>query len=372
MIGEQQEFIAELDQALASGAISQRADALRRITDLFMAASAAYSDQQIALFDEVMVRLSTDMETSIRVALAGRLAAIPTAPRNLMRLLAADPAIEVAGPVLKASSRLDDPTLVERAQTGSQAHLLAISQRASIAEAVTDVLVERGDRIVALSTVNNAGARFSSAGHRILVERSKDDEDLAVGVLSRDDMPHHQLLKLFSVASENVRRALEAADRHKTLFIRDMIAGVSNQMQDRLREQARDYIEAERTVAELHRAGKLDEDALRSFAAAGRFDEATVALSILCDLPIGACERAMVQPRAELVLLLARAIGLSWNAAKALLLLRAGADGMAPANIDQSLNAFSKLRPDTARKALQFLRLRERAAISNPGATGYQ
>ena len=372
MTGEQQQLIEELDLALASGAISQRADALRRITDLFMSASAAYSERQVALFDDVMVRLSTDMESSIRVALASRLAAIPTAPRNLMRLLAADPSIEVAGPVLKASLRLDDPTLVERAQTGSQAHLLAISQRASIAEAVTDVLVKRGDRIVALSTVNNAGARFSDAGHRILIERSKDDEDLAVGVLSRNDVPHHQLLKLFSVASEKVCRALEAADRHKTLFIRDMVAGVSNQMQDRLREHARDYIDAEQHVAALHRAGKLGEEALRSFAAEGRFDEATVALSILCDLPIGACERAMVQPRAELVLLLARAIGLSWSTAKAMLLLRAGADGVSPADLDRSLNAFSRLRPDTARKALQFLRLRERAAISSPGATGYQ
>ena len=54
-----------------------------------------------------------------------------------------DSAIEVAGPVLSHSERLDDPILVESAMTKSQDHLLAISRRKALAEPVTDVLVEK-------------------------------------------------------------------------------------------------------------------------------------------------------------------------------------------------------------------------------------
>ena len=104
----------------------------------------------------------------------------------------------------------------------------------------------------------------------------------------------------------------------------------------------------------------------RSSPTAGKFDETTVALSILCDLPIGACERAMVQNRADLLLLLAKAIGLSWDTTKAILLLRAGRRGISPNELEQSLASFSRLRQETARKALQFHRLRERASILKP------
>jgi uncharacterized protein (DUF2336 family) len=370
-MNEAQSLLEELDGALASNAIVDRARALRRVTDLFLTASAAYSEPEIAVFDHVMWRLAQEMETSLRAVLAARLAKVPNAPKTLMRTLANDQAIEVAGPVLRSSARLDDPTLVATAMAASQDHLLAISERATISEAVTDVLVERGDRIVALSTVCNAGARFSQAGHGILVERSKDDEELAVGVWSRTDVPHHQLLKLFSQVTENVRQKLEAADRGKTHYIRDMMVGVANEMQNQMRAKAHDYVEAERQVSALYRAGELNDAKVLAFASSGHFDATTVALSILCDLPIGACERAMVQDRAELVLMLARAVGLSWETTKAILRLRAGEANVASKDLVQCLNSFTKLKADTAGKALQFLRMRERAAISNPGPSAF-
>lgn len=370
-MSKHQTLVQELDDALANCAIGHRADALRQITDHFLSAPSAFTEREIAVFDDVMMRLAEDMETALRAALASRLAKIPNAPRNLIRALAADTAIEVAAPVLTWSPRLDEPTLVEHARTGSQDHLLAISKRALLGEAITDVLIERGDRIVALSTVNNAGARFSETGHRILVDRSKDDDDLAMGIWSRPDIPHRQLLRLFSLASDNVRRRLEAADRGKAQFIRDMVVDVSNQIQSDMRAQSRVYLDAERTVALLHRHGELNDARLLAFATAGKFEEATVGLSILCDLPIGATERAMVQDRPELILLLAKAIGLSWPTTKAILILRAGPGGMAPAEIEQGLSTFSRLRPETARKALHFIRLRERASIFSPSSAAF-
>jgi uncharacterized protein (DUF2336 family) len=353
-------IIEELEEALSTRAIGYRAEALRRITDLFLGGAADYGADEVALFDDVMVRLIGEMETTVRAALARRLAAIPNAPQNLVRKLAQDEAIDVAGPVLAGSVRLAEEVLVETASTASQDRLLAISKRAVVSEAVSDVLVTRGDRAVALSTVANSGARFSELGHGILVERSKDDDELAAGVWSRQDIPRHHLLKLFTVASENVRRTLQSVDGQSTKVLREMLSEVSVQVQASVRQASGDYTEARRRVEALRRAGDLDEAKVREFAATGRFNETTVALSMLSDLPIDACERAMVQPRPELVILLAKAIGLSWNTTKTILRLRVG--GTAAIVGDDSLAAFTKLRPETARKAVQFLRLRGRAA----------
>ena len=130
------------------------------VTDLFIMGSPQYSDDEIALFDDVIIRLAAEIELSARSLLAVRLAPIPNAPPKIIRALAFDDAIEVARPVLVQSERLDEPTLVENGRTKSQEHLLAISRRRSLSEQVTDVLIERGDQRVVLSIAENRGARF--------------------------------------------------------------------------------------------------------------------------------------------------------------------------------------------------------------------
>src|SRR2546422_931460 len=157
-------IITEVENAIATGSVERRDSALRRVTDLFLVGSEQYSDDEIALFDDVIIRLAADIELSARSLLALRLAPVPNAPPKIIRELAFDDAIEVARPVLVQSERLDDRALVENGRKKSQEHLLAISRRRSLSEAVTDVLVERGNQRVVLSTAENGGARFSNLG----------------------------------------------------------------------------------------------------------------------------------------------------------------------------------------------------------------
>ena len=157
--------IGELQSAIAAIDSGQCATALRRIADLFLSGSARYSGDQIALFDEIMGRLVAEVDFSVRASFGERLARDAYAPPQTMRLLALDDAIEVAGPVLLQSMRLDEDTLVEGARTKSQDHLLAISGRERLTPAVTDVLVERGDRRVAIGVAGNLGAEFSDFGY---------------------------------------------------------------------------------------------------------------------------------------------------------------------------------------------------------------
>src|SRR4030081_2708201 len=97
----------------------------------------------------------------------------------------------------------------------SQGHLLAVSRHKTPAEPVTDVLVERGNREVAVSTAGNMGARFSDFGYSTLVQRARSDGGLALSVWSRPEIPRQHLLALFAQVSESVRAKLEAADPTK-------------------------------------------------------------------------------------------------------------------------------------------------------------
>src|SRR5664279_5132 len=120
-----------LDDAIQRGTADSRMRALWHTTDLMIAGS--YSEDEIWTFGEVIGRLADEIEVAARAQLAKRLARFDRAPVNIIHKLAFDEEIEVAGPILRESERLEAYALVANVCTKSQPHLLAISQRRSIA-----------------------------------------------------------------------------------------------------------------------------------------------------------------------------------------------------------------------------------------------
>jgi len=357
-----EQLIAEVDRAVTFHPVEGRAEKLRYLAELFVGRAGAYSDEQVALFDDVIARLAAEIEVSARAELARALAPIPNAPPGVIRLLACDDAIEVAAPVLTLSERLDDAALIATARTKSRAHLLAISHRKSLAEAVTDVLIERGDSIVVLSTVRNAGARLSDGGLSELVRRSERDEAIAESLGERPDIPRHHFLKLLSVASERVRVKLERANPQAAAEIRRVVEEVAVKAQAKSIARSREYSRALRTVEEIAAGRKLDERPLMAFAVAGRFEETVVALSFLTGVTIAMVERAMLQERTELLLSLLKSVGCSWPTAKAVLQLRSADRMMAAAEVDECLANYERLKPKTAELVVRFHSSRSKAA----------
>jgi uncharacterized protein (DUF2336 family) len=356
----QNAFINELEDALSHGSGERRVKALRRVTDLFVLGANRFSSDQIAVFDTVFSHLIVNMERSARAMLAERLATLPQGPPEVMRQLAFDDVIEVAGPVLSHSEALDNSTLVENARTKSQQHLLAISRRKTLADTVTDVLVERGDREVALSTVRNAGAVFSEIGYVRLVKRSEGDDELAQSLGTRPEIPRQHFLKLLATASKTVRLTLEAAHPGKASEIQRVVTEVATAIQTKAAAVSRDFAEARAVVDALRASRGLSEADVETFAQTGKFEETAVVLANLSALPIDLVERAMVQEREETILLVMKAIGLSWSTAKTVLLLCAGEGGLSSNALEERRLLFNRLKQSTAQQVVEFQRKRQR------------
>ena len=363
---ERQSLIEALEDAISHKDIAARAELLRAITQLFTSSCTRLSDDHVALFDDIMSQLLNEIDHSARAAFGIKLSEIPNAPPKIIHALAFDDSIEVAGPILSRSERLDEASLVESAKTKSQDHLLAISRRRSLGEAVTDMLVERGDQKVAISVAANLGAKFSEFGYSTLVERAQNDGDLALGVLSRPEIPRQHMLSLFNSASESVRRKLEATDPRKANLIREMVAQASDRIQATSREGSAAFALARARVESLQFFGKLSEAQLFDFARTDKFDETVVAISLMCEMPVGVVERAIVNDDADQLLVLAKSIGLSWQTTKAILLVQWQDRSRSTQDIARFLASFTKLRPETAKKAVQFYRFREKSESGPP------
>ncbi|KQZ02249.1 hypothetical protein ASD45_16320 [Pseudolabrys sp. Root1462] len=350
-------FLTELEEALTNGPADKRAKTLRRVTDLFVFGASHFSEDHVAMFDGVFQNLMVNIETSARAALAERLKSVANAPTGVIRTLALDDDISVAGPVLTESERIDNASLVETARTKSQPHLMAISNRREIAETVTDVLVERGDRDVALNVARNKGARFSNIGYLRLVKRSEGDEELARTVGSRPEIPRQHFLRLLSTASKAVRISLQNAHPEIAAHVEAVVDRVAVDIQKQA-AMSRDYTAARDLIENMKRSSNLSERDIDAFARAGKFEETAVALSVLGDLPFTLVERAMVLDRVEPILLVAKTMNMSWATARAILMLCAGRGGLGADTVESCRTIFNKMKPETAAQVIAFQRSR--------------
>lgn len=327
---------------------------LEQVTELFVSRAERYSDEEIGFFDAVIVRLATDIEIEARILLSQRLAPVPNAPPGAVRMLAFDDEPAVAAPVLSLSERLDEITLIENARTKGQQHLLAISQRRALSEALTNVLITRGDRAVIITVTGNPGARLSQEGFSTLIARASDDDELAERIGERREIPPHMFLKLLAIASERVSIKLRARHPQAGAEIARVVAHVAGRMRRASARQPRDYSAAVQALGARHRAGLLSQADLAASADAGRVEESVVALALLTGLPVPLADEAMHNDRSEAILVIARARDLAWPTVKALLRLRAGPKGISITELQQTLASFEQMSPATAEQLLRF------------------
>jgi uncharacterized protein (DUF2336 family) len=357
--------ITELERAIAIGSSQQRAEMLMRIADLFVGDSPRYTDDEISLFDDIITRLATEIEVSVRSLLAQRLAPIANAPINIMRILASDDEIKVAYSVLVQSERLDEAVLVQCARSKSQEHLLAISRRKTLSEVITDVLVERGNKQVVLSTAKNRGARFSQTGFCRLVKRSDGDDSLSACVGSRPDIPHPLLLALLETASELVRAKLIAENRHSRPDIHHALVMTTKALRDAVHAGSAIHADPHILVRTLKDSDQLDDDTIRVFAEHKKLEEITAALAHMCDVSLDVIHQAMLQDKPETILILAKAAKLSWPTTKAL--LSSCREGRISSHeIEQCLASFERLQFATAQKIVEFYKIRRATGSTRP------
>jgi uncharacterized protein (DUF2336 family) len=360
-------IIAEVETALSTGSAEKHLETIKRVTDLFLLSAAKLNDEQIELFDNVLERLIKTIELraladiSARIALAemsGKLAPVAQAPPLVIRRLARNDEIDVAGPVLSESARLRPEDLVEIAETKGQPHLLAISGRWWLKEVVTDALLARRYPAVSRRIINNPGARVSASGFAIVLAQAEFDPELAVETGIRVDLPSELRQRLLRDATDAVQsRLLSRAPPHLFQEIRTAIEAVSAGV-NREMSKVRDLAAAKRFVALLSEKGELNEAILLGFAEQRKYEETVVALAELSQSTIEIIRPLMQSLRDDGVLVPCRAAGLSWETVHAILDSRFATGRVGPEQLAKAQGQFAKLTSENACRLLRFWQVR--------------
>jgi len=328
----------EVQTAIAAGSAERCSDVARRVASLFISAAGRLDIEQHALFADVFERLVNTIElraladVSARVALAelsAQLAPVPQAPAGLIRRLAYHDDIAVAGPVLSESPRLSSEDLIEIAKTRGEKHLIAVAGRWWLQEVVTDALLARRYPGVSRQLMKNPGARVSSAGFAVIVAQAAGDTELTIAAGIRADLPAALRRTLLQGATEEVRaRLLASAPPHLYEEIRAAIAAAAAGA-ERDMSRGRDFGGAKLTIAQLKKAGQLNDAALREYALQRRYAETIAALAELSGSSIELVRSLMQSLRSDGILIPCKAAGLEWATVTAVLDSRyvAGATG---------------------------------------------
>lgn len=365
----------EVEAAIAAGSAERCAETIERVTALFMVSAGGYSDEQIELFGDVFERLVNTIElraigeVSARIALAelsSQLAPVAQAPVNVIRRLARNDEISVAGPVLTESPRLSDDDLVEIARSKGEKHLLAIAGRWWLQEVVSDSLLARRFPSVSRKVVNNPGARVSAAGFTLLVAQAASDPELAVATGIRADLPAELRARLVRGATEAVRtRLLSRAPSYLFEEIRAAIAAAASGV-ERTLSRERDFTMAKALVAHLKKDGKLDAGALANFAAQKRYEETVAALAELSKSSIEIVRPLMQSLRSDGILVPCKVAGLDWQTVRAVLDCRFSTGVTAETEAANLRRQYANLTAENAHRLLNLWKVRSVAVSSKP------
>src|SRR5262249_41662545 len=241
--------------------------------------------------------------------------------------------------------------------------------RKSIAEDVTDVLVERGDREVINSVARNEGARFSGAGFLHMVKRAEGDSILAENLGLRKDIPRMIFQQLIAKASNEVKNRL--AQERPGMFdeSQDSVVDVAGNLQSKFGPVSRGYFVAKRVVSIQHRLGNLNEKSISDYARSHRIDEVTIGLSLLCALPPDVVERSLLFERnREMLLILAKSLGFSWDTTMSLLFLGAKDRRITAGDRRQLATEYEYLNPETSKTVVEFYQSRKHSGRAKGGA----
>lgn len=157
------------------------------IASLYRIQATDLNHRERVLMRDILRRITSDVEVAIRRGLAERLQDDPSAPHDLILLLAED-VIEVARPVILRSPILADTDLLKLITACSAGHRVAIAERPNVDELIAGALSHSDEQSVLVALARNATARISAQTFATLVEKSKASNELWELLARRKDL----------------------------------------------------------------------------------------------------------------------------------------------------------------------------------------
>jgi uncharacterized protein (DUF2336 family) len=297
-----------------------RSDLAAKIVRLAPGLSANEHDRLRRLTYETVEILARDQITKVREIMAQALKDVADAPPEVIRRLARDAEIVVAGPVLQYSPVLGDDDLLEIIGTHPiPGALAAISKRSIVNTRVADAIAATDDVDAIATLLGNASAQIREETLDRLVDRAADIEPWHRPLAERPQLSCKAAGKLARFVAANLLQGL-AARQDLPPDAAAAVAAVVRKRLDELEATGPAKAEANRAADEssaLTRAqqlkfqNRLDESTVDAALAGGDHAFVVAALSVLAGVSVATVKKTVQTQSAKGIVAITWRAGLS-------------------------------------------------------------
>lgn len=210
--------------------------------------------------------LAKDEITRVRQILSETLKDVSEAPPDVIKQLALDSELEVAGPVLENSPVLSDEDLVEIISVGTaKGGLNAISRRQNVGSGVSDAIVATNDEEAIADLLSNDTAQIREETLDDLIEKADNVELWHAPLVSRPKLPSGAAGRLAKFVADTLLEKLSSRDD----LDEETLDAVKSMVHHRLSSK-KDGDSLAHSMDYLH--GEIPVEVAKSLRAAGRLD----------------------------------------------------------------------------------------------------
>lgn len=336
----------------------RRRELLREVTDMFFTGDGDHRPGEIALFDDILSQLTSEMEEAVRSELADRMSGSSQAPTGLLNQLARD-SIAVAAPVLSASTALSVDAQIEIARTHGEAHLRALSQRRGVSALVTDEIVRRGDDETLGVLLRNDTAALSREAQEVIVDRAQANPELHEDVVNRQSLPVDLLNDMYFLVESRLReRILERNSSLDPTELEHALTAGRQRIAVRDGAMPADFAEAEAAIKALKRRGQITPQALAGMLRGRRTTHFLVALAELADVDFNTARRILERKELDALAIICKAADFERALFLTFAILILDTEDNAMARAREYGDLYTELPRDAALRTLRFWRMR--------------
>lgn len=343
----------EIEAAVRDGSPARRARMLGQLATFFLSYCDRVSPSQLVVFDDVLVRLVSNADARALSELSTKLADVARAPQQTIRRLACHTDPAVAAPVLIRSMSLSDADLIEIASNQGQQHLIAMSKRAQIGEAVCGAILRHAGKDATRLLAKNPGARFNGQAYAALLAAAERDDAIAESVGLRPDVPPDTLQALLARTTETVRaRLLKGSSPSLREKVRVTLDAVPEPPSAKA-SAPDDYAEARAAITTLNKTGKLNDSTVNRFAMRREYPNVIAALVLLSGATIEIITPLMNEESGRGLIIACRASRLNWQTTFAVLNNRR-VPPLSKEQLDGAREVFEMLLVSSAQYTIRF------------------
>lgn len=335
----------------------------QRITDICLLSPRPLNAEEKEVAGHILIQLSREFETQVRVNLAHQLAASPRAPKLLVQALAVDE-ISVSAPIISQSPLLDERDLIEIVMNKTHAHRLNVAMRSGITAAVSNALVKSEEPDVLLALVKNESAEIAGAAMEYLVLESKQIKNLQSPLIARDDLPPALIQKMFVFVSETLRAEIQGKYDIDPEILEAALRDAQHTQRPTVSEPTPSN-KAGMLIAKMRASGELSLNRVIGFLREKRLNLFLEGLAVLCELDSRTVTSLAFEGEGQGMAVACRAVGAdrSQFATITLLLERARTGKAVPAARLQAVcQLFDTMTPDRAMGVIEQWRIRGKSA----------